>query len=231
MLSKIKNSFKNLTTEEDSQFSTSAEEPLGSYASRTSKDVLERPVSLRGSKEPLPYSSPTVIPEIKSSINTVGESSNLHIRNLQNIVLRNPIEDQEDLNKLVKQINYYLNSNPTVNNIETKQLNAEIYVKGYVFCKKRGQQQFIKKQYVPMSRSKNKPLEDSINNANSNINNLEERIKKIEDGIAEMQENYKNIMQDLDLQRHILNKVVEYIKSNKGGNSYTNKYGNVFNTK
>ena len=82
-----------------------------------------------------------------------------------------------------------------------------------------------------MSRSKNKPLEDSINNANSNINNLEERIKKIEDGIAEMQENYKNIMQDLDLQRHILNKVVEYIKSNKGGNSYTNKYGNVFNPK
>ena len=73
--------------------------------------------------------------EIKSFINTItfldcqiSSLSNNHIRNLQNIVLRNIIDDVEDLNKLVKKINHYINSNSNVN-IDTEQLNAVIYVK------------------------------------------------------------------------------------------------------
>ena len=112
-------------------------------------------------------------------------------------------------------------------------MNAKIYVKGYVFCKNRGQQQFIKKQYTPISRSINKSLEDSINNTNSALKDLDTRFKKIEDTIVSIQKeleecglNQKNIIEKLDMQRKALNKVIEHVNSNKS--SYWNKYADRF---
>ena len=61
-----------------------------------------------------------------------------HVNNIKNIIDANPMEDVEDINRLVKQINNYLRNNHGVNSLDTKHLNSEIYVKRYIFCKSSG---------------------------------------------------------------------------------------------
>lgn len=76
------------------------------------------------------------------------ENNNLekHIINIQNIIDSIEVTDHEDLTRLIKTINAYLDKNPDINNIDTKVLNTEIYIKGYAFSKNKGKQQLINKQ-------------------------------------------------------------------------------------
>ena len=53
------------------------------------------------------------------------------------------------MKRLMVKLKRYFKTNPEANSIDTKELNAEINIDGYVFCKRGNQQQLIKKYYVP----------------------------------------------------------------------------------
>ena len=158
-----------------------------------------------------------------SAAHKCRESSTNHIMNLQHIIESNPVEDQEDINRLVKVINFYLNNNPDINKMDTKYLNAQIYIKGYCFCKSKGVQQLIKKQYTPSCRSKTKPLEDAIENAHNCLDSHHYKLKQIEqqtnqsmdllkDRIEQMENKYSKTVSDLNKQIVEINLQLEEYK-------------------
>ena len=89
---------------------------------------------------------------------TISDLTNKHFRNLHKIIKQNPIDEETDVFQLVKQINNYINKNSDINTIDSKELNAEISIKGYCFSKNHGQLKLIKKYYTPLCRS-SKPIQ------------------------------------------------------------------------
>ena len=159
-------------------------------------------------------------------------STNDHFRNLHRIMNKNPIEDEADIFYLVKQINNYITKNPEINSIDSKDLNAEITVKGYAFSKNHGELKLIKKYYTPMCRSKTKPLEDKINTMQVMLNELKQEtnnfIKQMEARINTIEQCLDAIHNENDNRDNILNKIVDYIKQSNANNQHTpqNAYNN-----
>lgn len=132
------------------------------------------------SKEIIKENNASAAPKVQQSCSGNCDNLEKHIINIQNIIDSIEVTDQEDLTRLIKSINAYLDKNPDINNIDTKVLNTEIYIKGYAFSKNKGKQQLIKKQYTPMCRSKTKPLEDAITNTNNCMDGLQYKLKQME---------------------------------------------------
>ena len=72
-----------------------------------------------------------------------------HIANIKSMVKEYDTKDVNDMKRLMSKIRHYFKSNPEANSIDTKVLNSELCIDGYVFCKRGKQQQLIKKYYVP----------------------------------------------------------------------------------
>ena len=164
-------------------------------------------------------------PEINSvrdadmmSLRDSTDISNRHFRNLHKIINKNPIEDEDDLFQLVKQINNYISKNPEINSIDSKDLNAEITIKGYAFSKNHGELKLMKKYYTPMCRSKTKPLDDKINTIEVMLNQLKQEtsqyIKQMEIRINTIEQCLKVIQDDNDKQDILLTKVINFINDN-----------------
>ena len=73
----------------------------------------------------------------------------IHINNIKEIIKEYNTKDNNDMKRLMVKLKRYFKTNPDANSIDTKELNAEINIDGYVFCKRGNQQQLIKKYYVP----------------------------------------------------------------------------------
>lgn len=97
-----------------------------------------------------------------------------HIVNLKNI-----IQEETDINHMIKRINRYLINNPDVSTINTKDLNAEIVIEGYAFTKNKGQQTLVKKYYTPMCRSKNKDNIDKLTQMQQQIDSLMKEVSEL----------------------------------------------------
>lgn len=112
-----------------------------------------------------------------------------HIVNLKNI-----IQEETDVNHMIKRINRYLINNPDVSTINTKDLNAEIVIEGYAFTKNKGQQTLVKKYYTPMCRSKNKDnnIEQIIN---EQLFQMQQQIDLLMKEVSELKNIIKNITQ------------------------------------
>lgn len=141
-----------------------------------------------------------------------------YIGKIHKIIKNFDIEDEDDIPSLAKKINKFIIKNPDINSIDTKDLNAEIDIKGYVFCKDHGQQRLIKKQYIPMCRSKTKPIEDKITTIEVMLNQLKQEtsdyIKQMEIRINTIEQCLKVIENDNNKQDILLNKVVNFINDN-----------------
>ncbi|ELP83664.1 hypothetical protein EIN_467480, partial [Entamoeba invadens IP1] len=71
---------------------------------------------------------------------TLSDITSKHIIALQKIINKYNLKELDMLKQCNKEINRYINNNPEVNSINTKDLNATIYINGYVFCKIKGKQ-------------------------------------------------------------------------------------------
>ena len=107
-----------------------------------------------------------------------------HIVNLKNI-----IQEETDVNHMIKRINRYLINNPDVSTINTKDLNAEIIIEGYAFTKNKGQQTLVKKYYTPMCRSKNKEK------STDQLSQIQQQIDSLMKEVSELKNIIKNITQ------------------------------------
>ena len=144
--------------------------------------------------------------------------SNFHIKKIHKIIKQNPIDDEDDVFQLVKQINNYISKNPDMNSIDSKDLNAEINIKGYAFSKNHGDLKLIKKYYTPMCRSKTKPIEDKIGMIEVMLDQLKKEtsdyIKQMEIRINTIDQCLKTIQEDSSKHDVILSKVVKFINDN-----------------
>ena len=158
-----------------------------------------------------------------------ANNSNIHFRNLHKLINKTPIQDEDDIFYLVKQINHYISKNPEMNSIDSKELNSEITIKGYAFSKNHGELKLIKKYYTPMCRSKStnleqtiglkiKPIEDKINTIEVMLNQLKQEtsnyIKQMEIRINTIEDCLKVIQDDNNKQDIIISKVVNFINEN-----------------
>lgn len=127
----------------------------------------------------------------------------MSISDLHRLINRYNLTDENETKNVVKKINSFLKKNPEMNEIDTKDLNCEINIPGYVFCKQNGVQKMIKKYYTPNCRSKQNPYDIM-----EIINQLENRINSKLNDIVESLNTLKNDGEDRDI---IINKIIDKI--------------------
>ena len=121
-----------------------------------------------------------------------------HIKQIKEIIKEYNTKDDNDMKRLMHRLKRYFKSNPDANSIDTKDLNNEIVINGYVFCKRGSQQQLIKKYYIPKD-SESKPSSPTIQSSNKveNVNNRpvsEEVVKSVES----IEASYKALDQEVN---------------------------------
>lgn len=107
------------------------------------------------------------------------------------------IEDDDSEKEFVKKVNRYLKKHPELNQINTKDLNAEFTIKGHAFSKTNGQQTLMKKYYTPMCRSKTKQHDDDI--------------EELKDKYARLEKNVKLLIEQVQSDNMVLKKMSNYM--------------------
>lgn len=108
-----------------------------------------------------------------------------HTRNLNQLINSSPSLDEGDFAKIAILINNYVREHRDIDLYDTKELNAQVHLEGYVFAKTNGKQKLVKKYYTPNCRSKTKPLEDAICSTNRTVDMLQHKVNQLDFSIEE----------------------------------------------
>ena len=130
-----------------------------------------------------------------------------HIKQIKEIIKEYNTKDENDMKRLMHRLKRYFKSNSDANSIDTKDLNNEIVINGYVFCKRGSQQQLIKKYYIPKD-SESKPSSPTIQSSNNDhepisdrvkmkMNDVEARCKALDEEVIEIRQCIKDITKQI----------------------------------
>ena len=130
-----------------------------------------------------------------------------HIKQIKEIIKEYNTKDDNDMKRLMHRLKRYFKSNPDANSIDTKDLNNEIVINGYVFCKRGSQQQLIKKYYIPKD-SESKPSSPTIQSSNNDhepisdrvkmkMNDVEARCKALDEEVIEIRQCIKDMTKQI----------------------------------
>lgn len=135
----------------------------------------------------------------------------MSLSELHRIINKFNLNNETEIKIAVKKINSYLKKNPELNVIDTKDLNCEINIPGYVFCKQNGIQKMIKKYYTPNCRSK----QNSTDVIESMLNSLKQEttayMKQLEIRINTIEECLKEIRNENENRDRVISNIIDSI--------------------
>ena len=139
-----------------------------------------------------------------------------HIKQIKEIIKEYNTKDENDMKRLMHRLKRYFKSNPDANSIDTKDLNNEIVINGYVFCKRGSQQQLIKKYYIPKD-SESKPSSPTIQSSNNDHEPISDRVKmKMNDVEARCKALDEEVIEIRQCIKDITNKIMEMMDTIQG---------------
>ena len=139
-----------------------------------------------------------------------------HIKQIKEIIKEYNTKDDNDMKRLMHRLKRYFKSNPDANSIDTKDLNNEIVINGYVFCKRGSQQQLIKKYYIPKD-SESKPSSPTIQSSNNDHEPISDRVKmKMNDVEARCKALDEEVIEIRQCIKDITNKIMEMLDTIQG---------------